>query len=39
MVCYQILGEVTIMAHKNVELASEPYKTKFQAIAAMASLK
>ena len=36
---YSVMSVEEIMADENVELASEPYKTKSQAIAAMASLK
>ena len=36
---YSVMSVEEIMADKNVELASEPYKTKSQAIAAMTSLK
>ena len=36
---YSVMSAEEIMADENVELASESYKTKSQAIAAMASLK
>ena len=36
---YSVMSVEEIMADENVELASESYKTKSQAIAAMASLK
>ena len=36
---YSVMSAEEIMADENVELASEPYKTKSQAIAAMTSLK
>ena len=36
---YSVMSVEEIMADENVELASEPYKTKSQALAAMTSLK
>ena len=36
---YSVMSAEEIMADENVELASESYKTKSQAIAAMTSLK
>ena len=36
---YSVMSVEEIMADENVELSSEPYKTKSQTIAAMTSLK